>query len=102
MVIEAPKEFFVYTLVKCCDHIQAACTGLISTNKELKQSLDAAKKALSDLSIAYIYEIEQNITTTATLKAFIFYSMNKGYTLMDKVNDWFGSLATKNQPIYLL
>ena len=92
----------MWTLVECCDHIQDACTRLISTNKELKNILDVVKKALPDPSTAYIDEIEQNLTTATALKYSIYDALNEGYILMDQVHDCFDSLATKNQPIYPL
>lgn len=82
VVIEALEEFSTYTLVECCDHIQATCNGLISTNNELRQSLDATMKVLPDPSMTYIDEIEQNIIVVATLKSFISDALKDRYILM--------------------
>lgn len=75
---------------------------MIYTNRELKQSLDAMKITLPNPSMSYIDEIEQNITSMATLKASITDALAEGYIFMDQVHDWLGILAMKNQLVYPL
>jgi len=86
-VTNAPKYFSLFTLVECCDHIQATCYYLIPANLELKKTLTTTRSALLNLAMEYENAIEQKITNASALKDSIFNVANEAYTLLQQVHD---------------
>jgi len=68
----------------------------------MKKKLETIRNALPDLVEIYACTIDEKIITIKIVKQSLVQAISDGYALMDKVHEWFESLAIKNQPIYPL
>lgn len=102
VIIEALEDIASCKLVNCCDHIQVACSSLVATNGDMKKKLEKVKSVFPDLTKIYARTIEEKISMVTPVRESLVEALADGFSLMEKMHDWFGILTLKNQPIHPL
>lgn len=74
-------------LVKCYDHIQAACSNLVATNASMKKKLETVRSALPNPMDIYTRMVKRKFSEGEAKKQALADTFADSYVLMNKVHD---------------